>query len=309
MAVEAERPKPAPRRRYQRVRTALSLPAKAMYSFGIRSTKTLFLPDFLIIGAPKAGTTWLAENLDCHPQIFMGKRPGTSDPTEIRYFTQSFRLPLEYYSNLFAAGKDLLKGDKSPGYATLSSFRVRFIRSIMPSSRIVYFLRDPVERAWSHAVMNFVKIDRHRIEDVPESRLFNVFVRGKDHGCYSANLERWQRVFGEDAVHTRLYEEIATDPLGVLRGVCEHIGADTNVDWGRFPYSRVVNKGARPPMPEKFRSFLEELYRPEIDRLQGMLGGAISRWRTAASATRRAALTALSLVITLSDTLADFVVF
>ena len=60
----------------------MALPAKALYSFGIRSTKPLNLPDFLIIGAPKAGTTWLAENLDFHPQIFMGKRPGTSNPLE-----------------------------------------------------------------------------------------------------------------------------------------------------------------------------------------------------------------------------------
>src|SRR5262249_33217876 len=157
------------RRRFQRGLIAASIPSKALYSIGIRSRRTLCLPDFLIIGAPKAGTTWLAANLDCHPQIYMAKRPGCQDPTEVRYFRKSFRLPLKYYSSLFLQGKDRIKGDKSPGYSTLTPFRIRFIRSIMPSVRLVFFLRNPVERAWSHAVMNLVKLAKQKYEELPQS--------------------------------------------------------------------------------------------------------------------------------------------
>ncbi len=283
----------------------MALPAKALYSFGLRSTKPLNLPDFLIIGAPKAGTTWLAENLDFHPQIFMGKRPGTSNPLEVRYFTQSFRLPLKYYSDLFVAGRERLKGDKSPGYGALPAFRIRFIRSIMPSARILYFMRDPVERAWSHAVMQLVKLERRQIEDVPESRFFKVFERTKDQGCYSTILEQWLRVFPEEQIYTGLYDDIATDPIGVLRGVCAHIGADTDVDWSRFPYNRVVNKGHRTPLPDKYRNFLEDMYRDEIVRIDERLGGRVSRWRTAAAAARAVLVTGLSLALSVAPDLME----
>ena len=88
-------------RTVRRARIAASLPSKALYSLGIRSSRSLCLPDFLIIGAPKAGTTWLSANLDCHPQIYMARNPDCIDPTEVRYFNGSFRLPLTFYSNLF----------------------------------------------------------------------------------------------------------------------------------------------------------------------------------------------------------------
>ena len=283
------------------MRLALSLPEKALYAAGIRSTKTLCLPDFLIIGAPKAGTTWLAENLNAHPQVFLARRPGCLDPTEVRYFSQSLALPLTYYSNLFTAGKDRIKGDKTPGYCTLPPWRIRFIRSILPSARIVFFMRDPVERAWSHAVMNLVKLKGRKIEDVPPANFYEHFVRDGERLRYTRVLDRWRRVFPEKRMHVGLYEDIASDPVGVLRGVCEHIGADTNVDWDRFPYRSVINKGHRPPMPEEYRSFLEKMYGDELSQLEERFGGVVSRWRSAARAGQRAALTALSLLLSVSD--------
>ena len=278
---EPSHPRKPVRRRFKRLRIAVSLPAKALYSFGIRSTKSLCLPDFLIIGAAKAGTTWLHENLDCHPQVYVARRPGMHDPTEVRYFTQSFRLPLTYYSNLFLPGKDKIKGDKSPGYCTLSAFRIRFIRSIMPSVRLIYFMRNPVERAWSHALMNLVRFDGKKVEEVLPSKFYDHFVRSKEHGLYGATVDRWLRVFPEEQLYFGLYEDIASDPIRVLRDVCEHIRANTDVDWERFPYRRVVNRGQRVPMPDEYRRYLEEMYREDIARLEQRMGGAaVSRWRS-----------------------------
>jgi hypothetical protein len=115
-------------------------------------------------------------------------------------------------------------------------------------------------------------------------------------------LERWRRAYPEKQIHVGLYEDIASDPVDVLRGVCSHIGADTDVDWSRFPHSRVINRGQRPPMPDEYRSFLDEMYRDELSKLEER---AVSRWREAARARQRAALTALSLLGSISDELAE----
>ena len=260
----------------------------------------------MIIGAPKAGTTWLAENLDCHPQVYLARRPGTSDPTELRYFNQSFRRPLTYYSELFSrGGRDQIKGDKTPGYCTLSPFRIRFIRSIMPDIRLVFFMRHPVERAWSHAVMNLVKIDRYKLEEVPPSRFYKFFSSNREQGLYSRILERWLDVFPREQLYTGFYDEIATKPLDVLQDVCDHIGADKNVDWEQFPYRSVVNQGERLAMPQEYREFLEEAYREEIVRLEERLGTPASRWRTTLAAAQSLLVAALGLALSFADSFDD----
>src|SRR5262245_2528584 len=182
-------------RTIRRARIGASLPSKALYSFGIRSSRSLCLPDFLIIGAPKAGTTWLSANLECHPQIYLARNPDCSDPTEVRYFNGSFRLPLKYYSDLFLPGRDRIKGAKSPGYCYMPSYRIRFIRTVMPKVRLIFLMRNPVERAWSHALMSLVKHARRTIEEIPQSRFYTHFLRHRERGHYSKILDRWLRVF------------------------------------------------------------------------------------------------------------------
>ena len=283
----------------------MSLPEKALYSFGIRSTKALCLPDFLIIGAAKAGTTWLAENLDAHPQIFMGKRPGCRDPSEMRYFSQGFGKPLKHYSDYFRPGQDKIKGDKSPTYSTIPLSRIRFIRRLMPSVRLILFMRNPIERAWSHAVMNLVKFKGRDVAEVPPSQFYDQFERGQDQGRYTQILDRWLSVFPEEQMYAGVYDDIASDPLRVLREVCTHVGADTSVDFSQFPYRRVVNEGKRAPMPDEYRRFLEEMYREEIVRTDERLGGRVSRWRTAAAAARAILITGFSLALSVAPDLVE----
>jgi hypothetical protein len=306
MSVVAPLPAAGKRRRpFRRLRLAMSLPEKALYSFGIRSTKSLCLPDFLIIGAPKAGTTWLAENLDAHPQIFMGKRPWCHDPTELRYFSQDFGRPLKHYSDHFRPGQDKIKGDKSPGYCRIPLSRIRFIRRLLPSVRVILFMRNPVERAWSHAVMNLVKLKGRDVAETPPSLFYDQFARGQAYGCYTEILDRWLRVFPKEQMYTGLYDDIAGDPLRVLREVCAHIGAATDVDFSQFPYRRVVNEGKRSPMSEEYRLFLEEMYREEIVRIDERLDGRVSRWRTAAAAARAIVVTGFTLAISVAPDLIE----
>src|SRR5262249_24011942 len=182
------------RRRFQRGMIAASLPSKALYSIGIRSRRTLCLPDFLIIGAPKAGTTWLSANLGCHPQIYLASNPDCIDPTEVRYFSQSFRLPLKQYSELFLPGRDRIKGDKSPSYCYGPCSRILFFRWFVLWVGLVFLMRTRAGRAGSHAVMSLVKPARGRIKETPGPLFYTFSARHREWGCYSKVLDRWLRV-------------------------------------------------------------------------------------------------------------------
>ena len=109
-------------------------------------------PDFLGIGAQKAGTTWLYENLRRHPQMYL---PNTK---EIHYFDWYFYKSIHWYCKHFmAVEKNKLKGEITPCYSTLSENKIKLIHKINPQLKIILILRNPIERAWSQAVMNLAK--------------------------------------------------------------------------------------------------------------------------------------------------------
>lgn len=112
---------------------------------GWLSRESLMLPEFLCIGAPQSGTTWLYQNLKAHPEIFL------PDRKELRQFEPiNDHLNLKYhYSKRFTPGRGKVKGDMSPGYSVLAPERIRLIRKLMPEVRLIFIRRDPVERTWA----------------------------------------------------------------------------------------------------------------------------------------------------------------
>lgn len=103
---------------------------------------------FMGIGAQKAGTTWLHANLARHPRI------GFPGGKEVHYWNaRRAVLPEQWYRDLFATGDGRVNGDITPAYSTLEPEVVARIGALFPDLRILFLLRDPIERAWSAALM------------------------------------------------------------------------------------------------------------------------------------------------------------
>ena len=115
-------------------------------------------PDFIGIGAQKSGTSWLFKNLRKHPQLYF---PETK---EIHFFDWYFYKGLNWYCKHFKdADISQYKGEITPCYSILSEEKIKFIHQINPKLKIILLLRNPIERAWSHAVMNLVKRTKREI--------------------------------------------------------------------------------------------------------------------------------------------------
>ena len=123
----------------------LAFPADA----GPHDELSALRPDFLIISPPKTGSTWLAANLRLHPQVFV------PDIKEVKYFSSFHRwLDLGWYLDHFAPAEGRLKGEASPSYAILPVERIRLVRRLFPDVKLIFLMREPVGRAWSHARHN-----------------------------------------------------------------------------------------------------------------------------------------------------------
>ncbi len=257
---------------------------KQLFKFGLRSSVPAVLPDFLCIGAQKAGTTWLHENLKMHPEIFLPARK------ELHYFDWQYSRPISFYAKNFEGVAGKVIGDVTPGYGVIPTDRIEFIRSVMPGVKLLMLLRNPVDRAWSHAVMGLAFSQGRQVHEIGTEDFIAHFAsqRSLALGMYTQLLARWETCFPRERFLVGFFEEISAAPRQLLTRVFEFLGVAANVDWNSFPVAQVIRPfdGAgmaaaepAPEMPDACRKFLQDLYRDEIERLITRFGAPVRGWR------------------------------
>ncbi len=243
------------------------------------------LPNFLILGAQKAGTTPLYHALGQHPEIF------TSPVAEPHYFSlgdleAARRIAADTvadYRKLFAgAGRARAVGEASTTYLE-SARAARRIRELIPEARLIAVLRDPAERAHAHYLSN----RRRRWEDeatfsgaleLEPERLavglgphFNYVARG----FYHAHLAAYHRHFDRRQIRVFLYQDFEGDPSGVRREIFRFL----EVDDGFAPDTTVERPVSGVPRNEgDLRRELIEIYRDDVLRLEDLIGRDLSAW-------------------------------
>jgi hypothetical protein len=249
---------------------------KLAYARGWRKPSGLRLPDFLCLGAQKAGTTWLHRNLQRHPEVFLP--PGRK---ELRFFDQRFYLSLREYAANFEAAGARRAGDITPNYGALSPRRIAFARRILPELRLILILRNPVERAWSHALMDLATSRGRDPMDVADWEWRAHFrSRGsRRNGEYAAMLARWRAQFPREQLLVLFYEELGEAPRELLTRVFRHIGTSVPVDWSAFPHAERIHAGPGLPVSGPELALLRELYRADLAVLAAEFGDAVRRWK------------------------------
>ncbi len=233
------------------------------------------MPDFLIIGAQKSGTTWLARNLRLHPQLFLPER-------EVHFFNSSLNYGrgLDWYRSRFEAARPKsLVGQKCPEYLWVSSVQVddhlpnipRRIAEHLPDVKLIAVLRDPVQRAVSsanhhmrmgrvppHFTIDSLLAGRHR----PVAERLGVFAMSDYATGLTAYLEHYER----EQMKILIYEEdVATEPGQGLTAVCDFLGVDSTF---RFPAPKAAVARNETPRIADFAVYY----------LPGRVGFRVAEW-------------------------------
>jgi hypothetical protein len=183
------------------------------------------LPTFLIIGAPKAGTTSLASYLAAHPDVFV------AEEKEVHFFDRQFDRGVDWYRSRFAdAGAARAIGDASPTYMYLDH-ALDHITETVPDARLVAVLRNPVDRAYSHfwweraltERRSFAEAVRQEISEGEATPRRRRYLQG---GFYLGRLEEVVRRFPREQLLVVVLEDIRNDLDRVYAEVCRHIGVD-----------------------------------------------------------------------------------
>jgi len=274
------------------------------------------LPNFLIIGSQKAGTTTLYHYLAKHSDIFM------SQTKEINFFFRDdyYRKGLPWYEQHFNNWQQQSAvGEASPGYIVSPQAAER-IKSSLPQVKLILTVREPVGRAYSQYWHSRRNLSEHRsFKEVTSEKVSSQWLSSErgyfSRGAYSKYLSHYWQWFSKEDILVIPFEELIKEPKQMLGSICRFLNISisgfTENDMiptvhnpSQIPQNpmytllfmnpkllkycphlirRLAKKGKKtkydyPPMDSEIRESLNQFYKPYNDELRELTGLSLENW-------------------------------
>ena len=201
-------------------------------------------PDFIVIGAARSGTTWIAKNLGSHPEVYVPFKK------ELHFFDNHYEEGWSFYENFFKdCGGARAIGEATPAYLhkTIAAGR---IKEHLPNAKLVVSLRNPIDRLYSRYWKSRGRFEENKelsfedkIEQKPE------FIT---EGFYIDHLRRYLELFPREQLLALLFDDLSDDPAGFMRSIYEFIGVAS--DYQSELVSHQINAGAAQKLVVRSRS-------------------------------------------------------
>ena len=248
----------------------------------LRLREARALPDAMIIGAMKSGTSSLHYYLTQHPQVIPPLRK------EVHYFDLNFARGESWYrANFGRPGEPGLNLDSSPYYLFHPQVPSR-AHALVPGAKLIVLLRDPVRRAYSHywherdkgrerlSFEDALAAEPERIGRAGEQLASGAIERNESHqyfsylarSRYAEQIERWLRLFPRQQLLVLRFEDLAQDPLPVLNRSLQYLGLPAMGSAKLEPR----NTRKYPPIDPATAGRLREYFAPHNRALEALLG-------------------------------------
>lgn len=230
--------------------------------------------NFLGIGAQKCGTTWLYDTLAKHPRISFpaGK--------EVHYWDRPDSISLDVYSNFFS-DLSLINGEITPAYGFLPAEQIKTIYKNFPELRLIYIIRNPIDRAWSSARMALKRAEM-LYEEASDQWFIDHFKSSGSisRGDYEACISNWLSVYPLSQLLIVKYDDIVADPVKVANNCLKHLGLNGFFSTeDRQMLSERVFEGDGLALRPSLHSTLLEMYKKKIVSLSNYLSQDLTSWR------------------------------
>lgn len=185
----------------------------------------------------------------------------------------------DWYLSLFNSFKGLT-GEISPSYSILDEEDISKMYKIAPQARIIFLIRNPIDRAWSNFRFNSKFINNFDIRSVNTNDI-EKFMNSKHQELrsnYIHTMENYSRIFPKNQILVCFYDAIKDNPLNLLNEIVKFIGGNTNHIEKYCNVSQKVNVSKEMEMPIAILDFLKEKYHGQIQHLAEVYGGYCSKW-------------------------------
>jgi hypothetical protein len=278
-------------------------------------------PDFLLIGAARSGTTWLYQRLVAHrgvfvtpvkelhyfdiqrvyplwhwirvrryflhvrrfSQYFFKKNRLESTPWLLCWATRYFLMPKTHtwYSSLFNDQFGRIAGELTPAYSLLSEKEVREVYKVNPKLKVIYQMRDPIDRAWSQIVMHLGLHLRtgdftDYMEEIREVMLHDEII---ERSMYTTTIQNWEKVFGRDQICYLFFDEILEQPVEMLKRAFTFLEVDEDEQvFDEKLREKVAARDTKgKAMPSEVEYVLAKQFIPMLENLDQTLSNAYTR--------------------------------
>lgn len=255
-------------------------------------------PDFLIVGPQRTGTTWLYRNLRQHPRIFL------PDVKETYYFStlgnsHHPRYQFDYLEDYLVLFKESpwrflkktydcirksgalylpkIRGEATATYATLDGKVISEITTLNPEIRIILMLRDPIERAWSHAKKDLLRKKRSGAPVLDEE--YKEFLSSPSQrrlADYPAMVKAWTAHLKPGHLFLGDSRKVSQDPEALLREITDFLGVTPHALSQNRHLTELINPTDDSEMSEDLRIYLKDLYAAELAGYQDLLEQTLS---------------------------------
>ncbi|MEJ8571077.1 sulfotransferase [Microbaculum marinum] len=258
-------------------------------------------PHFICIGAQRGGTSNLYRMLRLHPDIWLPPikelhffdlpldrprrrrelaelegRTKRRDKRFLKRLTQAIEdgdQSVKRYRSLFGPSEEKVTGDITPGYGTLPSETVAKLARRLPNTAVLFIIREPMSRLWSHARMVQSKKKGTPLADADSFKAFCEDPAVRLRSLQSDVFERWSASFGT-RFHVLFFDDLVADSQAFYARVHEIIG----VEHHPVDTEREHAPAPKPKMPEEMRRHAEVLLEGEYERLAELVGGHAETW-------------------------------
>lgn len=259
----------------------------------------MILPNFIILGAAKAGTTALYHYLKQHPDVGMSRIKETNylalkghpldfrGPGDCDYIKRFTTTTLDGYYEQFAecAGKRAI-GEASPLYLYDPKVPAE-IERFLPNARMIAILRNPVDRAFS-AFLHLQRDRRETTDDFVEALRLEPERIADDWehiwhyvgmGRYAEQIDRYHALFPRDQLRVYLYRDFRSDPAALIADIFRFLDVDpTFTPDLSTRHNESLPTADRPHVPDAARAWIQDALRGDIERLQTILDRDLSDW-------------------------------
>ena len=287
----------------------------------MKNKKQRPLPDFIGIGAQRCGTSWLYRRLGEHPELwlppikeihfFNDLRDDVSLHREkiqkdLRHRYRAYASPkavpkvkqpnlawdfnyflrpksISWYKSLFVQGVGKVAGEITPAYMMLSKDVVEKIYALNSKLKIIFVMRDPVDRVWSAAVRSFITNHERRLNDVSEEEIIN-FARKRGtvlRTDYLRTLSVWESFFPAEQLHIDFFDNIQENPEEVLVRIFNFLGVEESTKYMLVDLRKKIASSTQKAKIEIPNALSYEVCAQNIEQLEKLserFGGHTSKW-------------------------------
>ncbi|GAB1715514.1 MAG: hypothetical protein NTAFB05_05560 [Nitrobacter sp.] len=247
------------------------------------------LPDIVIGGAPRSGTSFLCEVLDKHPDVYLAKPIAPEPKVLLTGHPDGDAGILKRYDSYFAdAPPHLVRIEKTTNYFENEDARLRFAR-LLPKTKLIILLRNPVDRAYSNwlwsrknglETLSFeeaLSLEGKRPSPLPPgreaARPFDYTTRGR----YGSLARAWIEALGRDRIGFFIFEDILSRPEYFVAAI-QAFGGLTQLSWSVLQTGRINATEADKPIDPETAKRLRERFVVEISDFHDLTGVDVSAW-------------------------------